>query len=451
MLVAISGGPDSVALLSLLHHLRSSWSLTLSAVHCNYGLRGSESDGDQQFVETFCRELGVPLSVRKIEIEHRHSRSSLQAVARALRYQAFLEVAKQCGADRIAVGHTANDQAETVLLWMLRGAGLTGLSGMPASRDNHIVRPLYDSRRQEILTYLERAQLAFREDSSNDKPLYLRNRIRHEVMPVLQQLVPSSIESLCRLADLCREDDRYLDRQVAELFCVHEAFQSDGGWTIQQAVFSGFAQAVQRRILRALLRQNDFQQWSPSLKVVERVIQTVSEEKWGSVIHIRGGWLVVEQDAIRFRPSGVGTTCQDTCLDVPSQVLSIPGRVVWPGTGQLIQVQHQAGSQLGKTLGRDYIVVDAQLLSRPWCLRSWLPGDRFHPFGLKGHSKKLQDFFTDQQVPAAFRRRVPLVVAPEGIVWVVGYRQDQRWLPTTSTERYLVLTVEGPGFSEGRD
>ncbi len=451
VLVAISGGPDSVALLSLFHHLHVSWQLTLTAVHCNYGLRGIESDGDQQFVETFCRELGIPLYVRTVELRERPPRSSLQAMARVLRYQVFTEVAKQCGADRIAVGHTADDQAETVLLWMLRGAGLTGLSGMPASRDQNIVRPLYDARRQEILTYLDHAQLTFREDSSNGKPLYLRNRIRHELMPVLKRLVPSSVESLCRLADLCREDDRYLDQHVATLFCTNEASRPDGGWTIQQAVFGGLSTIVQRRILRAQLRQNDLKQRSPNLRVVERVIQTVSEEKWGSIIPLRGGCLVVEQDEIRFTPLDTGTTCRDTCPEMPAQVLSIPGSVVWPGTGQLIQVQHQAGGHNGKTLGKDYIVVDAQLLSQPWRLRGWLPGDRFHPFGMSGHSKKLQDFFTDQQVPAEIRKRVPILVAPEGIVWVVGYRQDQRWVPTTTTdEQCLVLTVEGSAFSEGK-
>lgn len=451
VLVAISGGPDSVALLSLLHQLRPSWSLTLTAVHCNYGLRGRESEGDQQFVETLCRELGVPLHVKPIDLRSGPPRSSLQAAARARRYQVFTEVAAHCGADRIAMGHTADDQAETVVLWMLRGTGLTGLSGMPACRDGSIVRPLYDARRQDILSYLEHIQRPFREDSSNGTPLYLRNRIRHEVMPVLQRLVPSSVESLCRLADICREDDRYLDQHVAERFCVKETIQPDGSWTIQQAVFRGFTKAVQRRILRSLLRQTDLQQRSPNLSVVERVIHTVSEEKWGTMIPLRVGWLVVEQDEIRFTLSGTGRMCRDTGLTTPVQVLSLPGRVVWPGTGQVIQVQHQVVHDRSMTLGRDYIVIDPQLLSQPWHIRSWVPGDRFYPFGMHGHSKKLQDFFTDQQVPVETRRQIPLLVAPEGIVWVVGYRHDQRWVPTSGTKQCVIVTVNGSELSEGRD
>ena len=164
ILVAISGGPDSVALLSILHLLRSSWKLTLSAVHCNYGLRGAESEEDQKFVEAFCQVLGMPLHVRRVEFHTGGPKTSLQAEARDLRYRVMQEIAEKCGADRIAVGHTADDQAETIVLWMLRGAGLTGLSGMPAFRDNKVIRPLYDTKRQEILAYLHTAGLSFREE-----------------------------------------------------------------------------------------------------------------------------------------------------------------------------------------------------------------------------------------------------------------------------------------------
>ena len=137
LLVAVSGGPDSVALLSLLHRLRSSWALTLTAVHFNYKLRGAESDEDQEFVAVLCRELEIPLHAKRLDVRKRAPRTSLQAAARDLRYRAMMDIAEACGADRIAVGHTADDQAETVLLWMLRGAGLTGLSGMPVSRNIH--------------------------------------------------------------------------------------------------------------------------------------------------------------------------------------------------------------------------------------------------------------------------------------------------------------------------
>ena len=195
VLVAVSGGPDSVALLALLHRLAASWRLTLTVAHFNYGLRGTESDGDEVFVVSLCRKLGVPLHVRKLSVGRRGRGNSFQAEARRLRYEALETIARECGADRITVGHTADDQAETVLLWMLRGAGLAGLSGMPPSREGGIVRPLYDVSRAEVLAYLRVEGVQYREDSSNAKPRYLRNRIRHEVLPVLRDRKSTRLNS----------------------------------------------------------------------------------------------------------------------------------------------------------------------------------------------------------------------------------------------------------------
>ncbi len=443
IVVAISGGPDSVALLSILSHLRSSWVLTLSAVHCNYGLRGAESEGDQQFVEAFCQELGVSLHVRRVGLQTEGRRASVQAMARDIRYRVMQEVAEQCGADRIAVGHTANDQAETVVLWMLRGAGLTGLSGMPAFRDDNVIRPLYETTRQEILAYLCKAGVSFREDSSNVKPQYLRNRVRREVIPVLTQLVPSSVNALCRLAEICREDDRYLDQQITALSSSAMERASDGGWTIDRVSFLELPVSLQRRCVRNLFRQTDDQFRSPSLRMVDRIIRLASKREAGSSLDVKGGHVVVSDRHLRFVPlqaraiSHVGQphgSCQE--------FLSVPGELLWSGTGQRLQVQQQAGSQLCAPLGKDRILVDADQVSLPLMVRNWLPGDRFHPSGMRGQSKKLQDFFMDLKIPITVRSRIPLVVAPEGILWVVGYRQDERWASTTTTKRCLVFTCE---------
>lgn len=443
ILVAVSGGPDSVALLSILQHLRSHWELTLSAVHCNYGLRGAESEEDQKFVEVFCQELGVPLHIRRVGLHIGERNTSLQADARDLRYQVMQGIADRCGADRIAVGHTANDQAETVLLWMLRGAGLTGLSGMPAFRDHNVIRPLYETTRQEILGYLCKAELPFREDSSNVKPLYLRNRVRREVIPILTQLVPSSIDALCRLADVCREDDRYLDQQIAALSSSAMERESAGGWTIDRGCLLELPAALQRRCIRNLFRQNDDQSRSPSLQTVDRIIRLASKRKSGASLDVRGGRVVVGDRHLRFIPLPAGAVSHaEQSHGKCQEFLSIPGALIWAGTGQRLQVQQQVRSQMCAPLGKGRIVVDADRVSQPLMVRNWLPGDRFHPVGMEGHSKKLQDFFTDLKIPIAARSRIPLVVAPEGILWVVGYRQDERWTPTATTKHCLVFTSE---------
>lgn len=451
VLVAISGGPDSVALLSLLHHLRSHWSLTLTAVHFNYGLRGAESEGDQRFVESYCRNLDVPLHVRAVRIDAHPRHNSLQAEARDIRYRLMQEIRTRCGADRIAVGHTADDQAETVLLWILRGAGLAGLSGMPAVRNDTIIRPLYETTRKEILTHLRTAGLSYREDSSNTNPRYLRNRMRREVIPVLTQVVPSSVKALCRLADLCRADDQHLDREAAARMAVAVTWDSTEAWILDRRILVELPLPLQRRCLRLLLRRSDPQQHPPSLHMIERVLRLASTQESVSRVNMKAGHIVVTTQSLRFLPfpikhQGSRRHWDDDTLRAP---FPVPGELIWSGTGQQLQVQLQEYDGRDAIQGQERILVDADRVTHALTIRNWLPGDRFCPSGMGGHSKKLQDFFTDLKIPVARRFRIPLVVAPEGILWIVGYRQDERWVPTSSTAHCLVITVNSLPLTEG--
>jgi tRNA(Ile)-lysidine synthase len=354
------------------------------------------------------------------------------------------EIAEKCGADRIAVGHTADDQAETVLLWMLRGAGLTGLSGMPAFRDKKIIRPLYDVKRQEVLAYLSTAGLSFREDSSNFQMHYLRNRVRREVIPTLNRLVPSCVDALCKLADICREDDRCLDDQVKALSSSAVRRGSAGGWAIDRGFLLELPHAFQRRCIRNLFRQNDDQFRSPSIRTVDRIIHLASKKESGSRLDVKRGHIVVDDRSLQFVPLQAGETSH---VEQPhgrcQEILPVPGELLWSGTGQRLQVQQQARIRIDAApVGKNRILVDADRVSQPLMVRNWLPGDRFHPSGMGGHSKKLQDFFTDLKIPIAARSLIPLVVAPEGILWVVGYRQDERWTLTAATKRCLVFTFD---------
>lgn len=448
VLVAVSGGPDSIALLRLLHRLKLSWRLTLTAVHFNYGLRGAESDADQAFVESMCRQLDIPFQTRQLEVRARAHGLSLQAAARDLRYCAMHEIAQQCGADRIAVGHTADDQAETVLLWMLRGSGLTGLSGMPACRDNRVVRPLYETRRGELLAYLSDEGISFRQDSSNGKPIYLRNRIRQEVIPVLQRLVPSAVQALCKLADLCRDDDRYLSEHVQALSHSWITPLPKTGWAIGRSILHKAPVAVQRRIVRELLQRGEPQRRSPRRDTVELVLRAIAKQNVVSELAIPSGWVAVEKDFVRFVPS---KSPQRSVRPKPSPaIFTVPGGLTWTGTGQHIQVQVVTRKQIDTMVsGKNRIVIDADRVSQPFVVRAWQAGDRFCPLGMKGRSKKLQDFFMDVKASRADRRRIPLVVAPEGIVWVVGYRQDERWSVTPGTTRYMTLAVHPAQTEEG--
>ncbi|HKW85715.1 MAG TPA: tRNA lysidine(34) synthetase TilS, partial [Nitrospiraceae bacterium] len=209
LLAAVSGGADSVALLSLLTELAPSWKLALWAVHINHGLRGAESEEDARFVASLCERLGVQLIGERVDLTNparRRLRQSLQEYAREARYAAMQRVGQALGVDKIALGHTADDQAETLLMWMLRGSGTTGLAGIPANREPLFIRPLLDFSRADIVSYLRTQKLGVREDSSNAKLLYLRNRIRHELLPAMKRFNPALVKVLGRQVEILREE-----------------------------------------------------------------------------------------------------------------------------------------------------------------------------------------------------------------------------------------------------
>ncbi|MCP9470635.1 MAG: tRNA lysidine(34) synthetase TilS [Nitrospira sp.] len=448
LLVAVSGGPDSMALLSLLNRLRPSWRLTLTVVHYNYGLRGTESDGDQACVEDLCRRWDLPLFVERLDVGSRPRGASLQATARELRYEAMMKRALVCGADRIALGHTADDQAETVLLWMLRGAGLTGASGMPPCRNYLFVRPLYDTRRGDVLAYLRDEGVPFRWDSSNEKPMYLRNRIRHEIMPVLEKVVPSTVEALCRLADLCAEDDRYLEKHIVALCEGKITRLPDGRKAVDRSFFKSLPRAVQRRVVRHLCKEWNARGRPPGMKMVEAFLRIANGPTVRSSMRMASVGVMIEKDRLCFAPSSFGADFSEpvgvSSAGTVPMALTIPGSVVWHETDHRIEAFKIKKKDLRLIGGRDRtrIMVDANKISEGLVVRSWKPGDRFCPFGMGGRSKKLQDFFMDLKVPVRERRRVPIVEAPEGIVWVVGYRQDDRWSVDEKTEWCVALSVQ---------
>jgi len=447
LLVAVSGGPDSVALLSLLHRLARSWRLTLTAVHCNYGLRGAESDGDESFIKTFCRERQLSLVIHRPTLVKRRQRSSLQAAARDARYDFMKQLAHEVGADHIAVGHTANDQAETVLMWLLRGAGMAGLAGMPYAREDRIIRPLLAATREEVVAYLDHEGLTYRRDSSNEKPLYHRNRIRKELLPVITRLVPAAVRVLQRQADLFREDERYLAGITHELMRTLVSHDSKGVQRVDRQAFIELPVALQRRLLRAILQTYDEVGRASSLRVVESVRRVFLKGRSGARLSLKQTLVILDQGAVRFSPTIGKDHGHETDSGQGKREalpLSVPSTVYWARTNQQIQVQlmtRRAAEEMGRAPSQGLVLFDADRFSEPLLVRAWQAGDRFSPHGMKGKSKKLQDFFTDRKVARQERGKVPLLVAPEGVLWVVGMRQDERFVVRGGTTRCLVVSV----------
>ncbi|MEK7301316.1 MAG: tRNA lysidine(34) synthetase TilS [Nitrospirota bacterium] len=451
LLVAVSGGPDSVALLTLLHRLVHRWRLRLTVVHFNYGLRGLESDEDQAFVMSLCEALQVPLRCVPLDARTRPQRVSIQAQARDVRYRAMARLAKAVGADRIVVGHTADDQAETILLWMLRGAGITGLAGMPIQRDGMIIRPLYEVRRREVLDFLDATGQAYRQDSSNAKPIYTRNRIRHQLLPVLNRMAPAAVDALCRMGDLCREDDRYLEDQTVSL-CA-SLVQPDGaeGYCIDRLRFQIQSLALQRRILREVFRRMSSIRQAPSFATIEALRRLLLSKRGGERRCAGGVYVRVTQNALFVQPANAVTLPQESEVVLERHFVQIPSVIEWAGTRQRIRVQEgtrEAAHQLSASPGW-VMIVDADLLSYPLHIRPWKAGDRFVPSGMKGRSKKLQDYFVDLKIPVSQRGRIPILDSPQGIVGVLGFRQDERFQVSNRTRRCLVISSDGVSLTEG--
>ena len=447
VLVAVSGGPDSVALLSVLAALAPSWDLTLRAVHINHGLRGLESDEDAAFVASLCDRLGVPLVVERVPLSGSAGRQrgrSLQEQAREARYAAMARVATAHRMDKLAVGHTADDQAETLVMWMLRGSGTAGLAGIPHARGPLVIRPLLDISRAEIAAYLEGQGLPFRVDSSNAKPLYLRNRVRHELLPALKRLNPGILGVLKRQAEILREEDVSLDQLASEHLARSAREDAPGEFVVERAGLLAVPLALRRRMVRTLLRRTSGLTQGPRFGAISAVLDRIVQGRSGAAITVAGVHVAREYGIIRFRSSGRTTVGVEETVrrSVP---VPVPSTIRWPLTGQTVRLslRDQPSADLPAKLprSRNVAILDADRFTLDLTLRSWEPGDAFRPSGMQGRRKKLQDYFADMKIPRAARRRVPLLVAPEGILWVGGHRPDHRFSATATSKRILIAEL----------
>jgi tRNA(Ile)-lysidine synthase len=448
ILVALSGGPDSVTLLSLLAELAPSWELDLCAVHINHGLRGDEAEGDARFAALFSAQLGIPFRCERIDLlKGRSQGRSLQERAREARYEALTRIGREIAADRIAFGHTADDQAETLLMWMLRGAGMAGLAGIPPAREGRFIRPLLEITRGEIIDYLESRALPYRMDSSNVSLRYLRNRVRHELMPALKRFNPSIVEVLGRQAEIFREDDRCLQQFVSEqLGGLAQTERKGGEQVIDRTGLLALPLALQRRLVRTAIRQMSGIPKGPSFMAVASVLEQIVHGCSGAAMTVQGISIAREYGKIRFSVlrdrTNIGSESAAT------RPVTVPSTTVWPMTGQTIRIRAEAGAS--PVDPRRCAMFDAdRFTTGRLTIRSWRPGDWFQPLGMSGRRKKLQDFFADIKLPREQRGRVPLLTAPEGILWIAGLRADHRFHATPQTTRCVIAELLDDTSEEG--
>ncbi len=448
LLVAVSGGPDSVALLAVLQELHSSGRLpgvTLRVAHVNYGLRGTESDDDEAFIRELGTRWHIPVDVERVE-PGALLKTSLQAEARDCRYAFFERLCLQHCPCVVATGHTAEDQAETVLMWLVRGCGLAGLAGIPMARGGMIIRPFLQVRRAEILAYLASRYLTYRVDSSNATPLYQRNRMRHDLIPQLQAFNPRVVEALCRTAELLK-DDAALLQEVEEARWSAIVIKSGPGRVLLDAnAFSGASLGLQRRFVRRawyLLRGTSD---GLTYRHVTLVLQSIASNHGDGSVHLPAGIRVLRagrEALFVYDPSDSLLSSLQKPSWAGGEALPVPGVVVL-GQGRYLHaaVASSESCIVGQEYDRSSFTMDGSLKDNQLIVRTRRRGDWFCPLGMHGHRKTLQDFFVDQKVPRHRRDQVPVVVAPAGIVWVAGYRGDERFRPRQGSATLIRLSLK---------
>jgi tRNA(Ile)-lysidine synthase len=436
VLVAVSGGPDSVVLLHLLHRLRHEWNLHLGVAHFDHGLRGEASREEARFVAGLARDLKLPLHAGEGDVRGlaRAQKISLQMAARRLRLDFLDQVRRDHRYDRVALGHTADDQVELFFLRLLRGAGAEGLKGMWPRTPGGLVRPLLAVGKDVLLAWLHQEKLTYREDLSNLSRRYLRNRVRLDLLPQLQQdYNPRLKTAIWRLMAILQEDERLLaettDRAlnaVVRWITPDWAALSIPGWL-------ALSPALQNRLLRRTLGSFFFHQEVTSSQVKNLADLARGQQSGGTMIFGNCQVARAGQELHFFPPLPPPPKTTSTLLHGVGVLESPDG---WRLEARILSEPRPPQ----QTVSPGLAWLDYDQVSFPLTLRSLLPGDRFWPEGAQG-VKKMQDFLMDAKIPRWLRPHLPMVVGQERIIWVPGLRLADPVKPTPETSRVLELTL----------
>ena len=453
ILVAVSGGPDSTALLTLLCDAADEMEIGLHVAHLDHGWRGRESARDAEFVRRLAMRHRLPVTVGHVDRATWKAgpaggagrrQSSLEARARAIRLRFLRETAQGVGATRIALGHTRDDQAESLLLRLLRGSGRLGLAGIFPVVDDLFIRPLLDIRRRDLLAFLKRRRQQYRVDSTNRDLGRTRNRVRQGLIPRLaKEYNPEVVEALAVAAELLRDEEAYLG-DVAEATYGRLARSTASEVTFDLAEIRALPLALLRRIVRIACARSRGRLQGVTSRHVRQVLEVLSSSG-GGAIHLPDGLRVIAGSGVlRFRTASGGSSDGEP----PREALCpVPGEVALPGFGLRLRARilerRASDAQSGPrpAPGPGGACLDADLVPGPLLIRPRRPGDTFVPLGGPG-TRKLKSFLIDRKVPVDERGRIPLVLSGDRIAWVVGYQIDDRFKVTPHTRRILLLEKE---------
>jgi tRNA(Ile)-lysidine synthase len=442
LVVAVSGGADSVCLLHILANLQLK--IKLHIAHLNHQLRGADSDADAEYVADLARKLGIPCTIEKRGVKgyQKEQRLSLEEAAREVRYRFLAEVAKSVGAERVAAGHTKDDHIETILMHLIRGSGTRGLRGLQPStlwqsgaESLIIVRPLLEISHQQTEEYCRQHNLAPRLDASNLSLSPLRNRVRQQLMPLLESYNPAVAEALLRTGRIADDDISFLDKEVSRLW--KKVIRQEGkSLVLDKAEFEPLAPALKRYLLRASVERLLGSAKDVEMRHIEEMMSLTTKPA-GKRLNLPGGLnFSVEYDRYLLTPD---LSALSPLPPLEGEFpLNIPGETKLPGwrVEAAVVERREMGEKDDFTAYFDLAKSGDRLT-----VRTRKRGDRFQPLGL-AQPKKLGEFMIDAKIPQAWRGRVPLVCSGEQILWVVGWRLGERAKVSAETKRVLRLRFE---------
>ncbi|MHB8058087.1 MAG: tRNA lysidine(34) synthetase TilS [Desulfuromonadaceae bacterium] len=412
LVVALSGGADSTALLDLLTRLPG-YNVQLVVAHLNHCLRGAEADADQEFCRGLASRYNVSFEMRRIDVKSMVSASglNLEDAGRRARIAFFDELRRKYSAAAVVLAHHADDQAETVLMRLLRGSGMTGLSGMAFRNGRGYVRPLLEISRADIEQYLLDNGLEWRNDASNSDTVYLRNRIRHQLLPLLEEYNPAIRSCLAATASVLAGDEAFLAELTETAFAAACRVEDDG-IICSVAQLRTLNSALRRRVLRHAFRQLAGSLDGVSQRHIDALCAMLDSDRPNSSLALPQAVTAVREYDLIILKSTVGKD-QDAGFEL---LITEQGVYTLP-SGGTITVDLAAPASL--PVDSCSICFDLATTPFPWLVRTFRPGDRIRPFGMSGR-KKVKDIFIDRKIPASARRRIPLLFCAHDLIWIAG-------------------------------
>ncbi|MGZ3594084.1 MAG: tRNA lysidine(34) synthetase TilS [Syntrophales bacterium] len=440
VVVAVSGGPDSIALLKVLEMLSHEYRLTLIVAHLNHGLR-EDAPSEERFVRKMAQDMGLLFESKSLDVAslRKVSGKCMEDTSREARYDFLNDVAKKHGARKIALGHHMNDQTETVLMNFLRGSGPSGLKGMLTSRDSRYIRPLLAATRDEITSFLASHGLPFVTDASNADQRYLRNRIRHALVPELKaRYNPNLDEGIRSMAEIMRVENEYMKMATDKVLLAWGITSGDSEFRIRISDFLEYHEAIQRRIMKHLLEWLSPHGKGIGFRHINAALELIRSDRPGAYVNLpcdievrrEYGVLVISKKEVCDKGI-LNKRCDDLYYEVTP-----PASVKMPKLGKTMIFKFAKDPIDVKANTRDAVLMDYDRISPPLVIRTVRPGDKIQPLGMRG-MKKIKSVLIDEKIPRRHRREIPLLLDQDAVLWIAGLRLSERVKITEKTRQIL--------------